>query len=166
MCLCSDSSRRARKICPPHRIWPLLGISCGPGDLLFPEFTSHNVNRKLKFTLTKLGFPDGRKFTPNAFRRGATQELLMTGNSLEVIKGPGGWWGSGFRSYVDLEMDHAFRISRALIALSDSDSSDQWDLPKAASADKKRRRKWRHTHARAPSQTSSASETPSSNRAL
>ena len=166
VCLCSDSSRRARKICPPHRIWPLLRASGGPGELLFPEFTRHNVNRKLKFTLAKLGFPDGHKFTSKAFRRGATQELLMTGNSLEVIKGSGGCWGSSFRSYVDLEMDHAFRISRALIALSDSDSSDQGDLPKAASADQKRRRKWRHTHARAPSQTSSASETSSSIRVL
>ena len=71
----------------------------------------------------------------------------MTGNSLEVVKGSGGWWGSGFRSYVDLEMDHAFRISRALIALSDSDSSDTGDLPRGDREDKKRRRKWRHTNA-------------------
>ena len=75
------------------------------GELLFPEFTRRNVNRKLEFTLTKLKFPDGRKYTSKVFRRGATQELLMTGNSLEVAKGSGGWWGSGFRIYVDLEMN-------------------------------------------------------------
>ena len=43
--------------------------------------------------------------------------------------GPGGWWGFGFRRYVDLEMDRAFRISRALIALSISDALDQGALP-------------------------------------
>ena len=61
---------------------------------------------------------------------GATQELLMAGNSLEVIKGAWGWWGSGFRIYVDLEMDQASRIPRALIELIDSDSSDRgWPSP-------------------------------------
>ena len=54
----------------------------------------------------------------------------MTGNSLELINGPGGWRGSGFRSYLYLEMDHAFRIPRALIALSDSDSYDQGAAPR------------------------------------
>ena len=53
----------------------------------------------------------------------------MTGNPLEVINGAGGWRGSGFRIYVDLEMDRAFRIPRALIALIDSDSSDRWTFP-------------------------------------
>ena len=69
-------------------------------------------------------FPDARKYLPNAFRRGATQELLTTGNSLEFINGSVGWWGSGFRSYIDLGMDHAFSTHKALIALSDSDSSE------------------------------------------
>ena len=90
LCLCSDDSRRARKLCPPHRIWPLLRNSCREGDLLFPDFTRHNVNRRLKFTLAKLKFSEARKFTSKAFRRGATQELLTTGNSLEVVKGS---WG-------------------------------------------------------------------------
>ena len=95
--ICPDDSRRARKLCPPHRIWPLLRASCDEGELLFPEFTRHNVDRKLKFTLAKLKFPEAHKYTSKAFRRGATQGLLMTGNALEVINGHGGWWGSGFR---------------------------------------------------------------------
>ena len=90
----------------------------------------------------------------------------MTGNSLEVVKGSGGWWGSGFRSYVDLEMDHAFRISRALIALRDSDSSDAGDKPPAEKADRKRRRKWRYANAKAASASSSVSDTSSSDRWL
>ena len=151
---------------PPHRIWPLLRNSCKAGGLLFPDVTRHNANRILKFTLAKLRFQDAHKFTSKAFRRGATQELLMTGNSLEVVKGSGGWWGSGFRSYVDIEMDHAFRISRALIALRDSDSSDAGDKPPAEKADRKRRRKWRYANARAASASSSVSDTSSSDRWL
>ena len=100
------------------------------------------------------------------FAGGATQELLTTGNSLEVINGAGWWRGSGFRGYVDLGMGRAFRISRAPIALSDSDSSDQGGHPPAIRADRKRRRKWRNTAARAESESSSVSETSSSARRL
>lgn len=53
----------------------------------------------------------------------------MTGNSLEAVKGSGRWRGSGFLSYEDLEMDHAFRISRALNSLTDSDYSDEGGPP-------------------------------------
>ena len=86
----------------------------------------------------------------------------MTGNSLEVINGPGWWRGSGFRSYVDMEMGRAFRIPRALIALCDSDSSDRGGLPAMEVSDRRRRRKWRHTVARAASGTSPVAETSSS----
>ena len=97
---------------PPHRICPLLRESCVEGEPLYPYFARRNFNRKLKFALAKLKLPEAHKYTSKAFRRWDTQELLMTGNSLEVIKGPGGWWGSGLRSYVGLEMGRAFRIPR------------------------------------------------------
>ena len=87
VCFCKVESRRARKLCPPHRIWPLLRNSCKVGDLLFPAATKNNVNRILKFTLAKLRFQDARKFTSKSFRLGPTQELLMTGNSWEVAQG-------------------------------------------------------------------------------
>ena len=140
LCLCGDSSHQARKISPPHRIWPLILSRVGRGELLFPGFSRNNVNRILKTTLVKIGFPGGEKFTSKAFRRGATQELLLAGNTLEVIKGSGGWWGSGFRSYVDLEMDNAFRISRCLIVLSDGSSSED---EKRAKQDQRRRKQHR-----------------------
>ena len=146
-CLCSDDSSKAKKICPPHRIWPIIAQRVNVGGLIFPTHTRHNINRILKFTLSKIGFKDGPKYTSKAFRRGATQELLTTGNSLEVIKGSGGWWGSGFRSYVDIEMDHAFRISRCLIALSD-DSSSEDNRVTRDQADRNRRRRWRKTAAK------------------
>ena len=121
------------------------------------------MNRVLKSPLTKIGFKDSRKFTSKAFRRGATQELLTAGNSLEVIKGSGGWWGSGFRSYVDVEMDRAFRISLCLVALSGDSSSDDERVSRNR-ADRNRRRRWRKTAARATvlsSESSSVSSTSS-----
>ena len=110
------------------------------GELLFPSFPRSNINRLPKTTLTKIGLPEGEKYTPNAFRRDSAHELLQTGNTLEVTKGPGGWWGSGVRSYVDLEMDNAFRISMALIVLSDGSSSEDEQKTKHA---RQRRTPWR-----------------------
>ena len=122
MCLGADASHQARKICPPHRIWPIIQERASPGELVSPSFARHNSNRILKFTLTRMCFSDGPKYTCKDFHLGASQELLQTGNSLDVINVSGCWWGSGFRRYVDLEMDSAFRISRFLIVVSDSDS--------------------------------------------
>ena len=96
----------------------------------------------------KLGFADGAEYTSKAFRRGATQELLQGGNSLDVIKGSGGWAGSGFRSYVDLEMDTSFRIARLLVVLSDDESSEDERVKKRNRDDKKRRQKWRRQTAK------------------
>ena len=110
------------------------------GELLFPSFPRSNINRLPKTTLTKIGLPEGEKYTPNAFRRDSAHELLQTGNTLEVTKGPGGWWGSGVRSYVDLEMDIDFRISMALIVFSDGSSSEDEQKTKQ---DRHRRKTWR-----------------------
>ena len=137
-----------------------------PGGLVFPKHSKNNLNRILKFNLSKLGFLDARKFTSKAFHRGAANELLTTGNSLEVIKGSGCWWGSSFRSYVDLEMDKDFRISRMLVTLSDS-SSDE-DLPKKRTKQTKNRRtgqtrrKWRKNENRARMKSSSDDDSSSS----
>ena len=68
---------------PPHAIWPIIKAGTPPGDLAFPNRSKNNINRILKFNLDKLGFLGARKFTSNAFRRGDTQELRTTGNSLD-----------------------------------------------------------------------------------
>ena len=101
---------------PTRRAWPLIARRIGNGDPVSPSYTRRNVSGALKFTLANVGLKDIREFTSKAFLRGAAQERLATGNSLEVIKWPGGWRGAGFRSYVDIEMGHVFRISRALLA--------------------------------------------------
>ena len=110
--------------------------------LLLPSFSRNNINRILKTTLTKIGLPDGAIYTSKAFRRGATQELLQTRNTLEAIRGAGGWWVSGFRSYVDLEMGNDFRISMAPIVLSDGSSSEDEQKTKQG---RQRRETWRNS---------------------
>ena len=99
-----------------------------------------NFNRCLKFILAKAKFKDAPRFTSKAFRRGATQETLQTGNNLETAKGAGAWAGPGFLSYVDMEVDAAFKAQKMLISLSDGSSSeDEGGKPKTT----KLRRKWR-----------------------
>ena len=56
------------------------------------------------------------------------------------------WRRSGFRIYVDVQMDHALRISRALIALADDSSSE--NERGAKNVADKRRRRWRKTSGR------------------
>ena len=148
VCLCQDDSPKARRICPPRKIWPVIAQRVEVGGLIPPSFTRRNVNRVLKFTLSKVGVKDSREFTSKVFRRGAAQELLTSCNSLEVIRGSGGWWGSGFRSYVDVEMDPSFRISRCLFALS-GDSASNDERVSRYTADKKRRQQWRKAAAKA-----------------
>ena len=142
-CLCGDKNPRAQKICPPHRVWPLLAERVSSGERVFPSFRKNNVNQLLKLNLRILGFSDGHLYTSKAFRRGSTQELHQSGNSLEVIKGAGGWHGAGFKSYIDHEIDSSFRISRLLVALSDGDSSEEEGKKESTKADAKRRRIWR-----------------------
>ena len=113
----------------PHATWPVIRARTHPVELVFPKHSKNNMNRILKFNRPTLWFLDARKFTSKAFRRGATQELLTTGNSLEVVKNSWGCRGPGFSSYVDIAMDKAFRIARLLVTLSD-DSSDE-ELPNA-----------------------------------
>ena len=49
----------------------------------------------------------------------------MAGRSTDLIKITGGWVGSGFKSYVDLEVDKAINVTKMIVALSDSSSSDE-----------------------------------------
>ena len=145
-CLCADNSNRARKIRPPHRVWPLLMQLSDPVGLLFSHFTKRNCDRIPKFTLAKIQFPDARKYSSKVFRRVSTQKHLLCGNSIDVINGSGGRRGSVLRSYGDIEMDHAFRIAKALMAPGGSDSSDDGDAKRPNYNDRKRRRKWRSAH--------------------
>ena len=124
VCLCDESSL-GRRICPPHRVWPLIRDRTQAGETLFSQYTKNNFNRNLKMILMKLNFPNGHRYTSKAIRRGATQELTETGKMMQVIKGSGAWVGDGFLSYIDLEFDKTLKISRLLISLEDSSSDEE-----------------------------------------
>ena len=107
---------------PPHRIWPLIRNRVQPAELFFDQYSKGDFDAYLKLALRELKFQNAHMYTSKAFRRGATQELLQTGETLEVIKGSGTWVGNGSRSYIDLEFDKTLRVSQTIIKL-DRDSS-------------------------------------------
>ena len=55
--------------------------------------------------MARLGYAGGAKFSPHAFRRGATQEIKDIGSTLSVIIKSGAWAHSGYRAYLDLQAD-------------------------------------------------------------
>ena len=145
VCIYQGESPNAREICHLSRLLPFVSQRVRSGDLVFPPHTPRNVKRVLKFTLTKVGPEGSPEFTDNPIRMGGYTGVLTSGNSLEVIRGPVGRRGSVFRSYVDIAMGRAFRISRALIAISGDSSSADERVTKDVSD--KRRRRWRETAA-------------------
>ena len=83
-------------------------------------------------------FPDAHRYTSKEIRRGATQESLQTGGTVEVIKSAGAWLGNGFRSYVDFGFNRSRQISRMLIALDDSSPDDENRTPQPKAVRRKR----------------------------
>ena len=113
--LCQTGSKSGARICPPRRIWPLIRERVRPCELTPNQFTKNNSNANMELVLRKLKFKDAHKYTSKALRRGATQELPQTGETLEVIKGSGAWVGNGFKGYIDLEFDKTLRVSQMII---------------------------------------------------
>ena len=137
-CLCEETNDRARTLCPVHSIWPLIRSRVNAGDLLFPAFSPCDVNRTFKLIMTKLGYPDGAKYSPHAFRRGATQEIKDIGSTLALIIKSGTWTHAGYKAYLDLQADFAINISRFVLdALGSGSEDDDPDHP----ANEKRMRK-------------------------
>ena len=64
--------------------------------------------------------PNGHEYAPKDFRL----ELLDAGNPLEFNKSPRGWFGNGFRRYVDFERDNAVKAAMLFVALDPPSSSD------------------------------------------
>ena len=137
-CLCDEIHDRARTLCPVHSIWPLIRARVNAGDLLFPSFSPCNLNRTFKMVMTKLGYPDGPKYSSHAFRRGATQEIKDCGSTLALIIKSGTWTHSGYKAYLGLQADFAINISRLVLdALGSGSEDDDPDHP----ANEKRMRK-------------------------
>ena len=74
--------------------------------------------------MEKLGYDQGRKYSPHAFRREATEEIKDSGSTFATIIKSGTWTAAGFKSYLDLQRDEALNISRLLLENADSNSED------------------------------------------
>ena len=140
-CLCSEKDQRARTLCPVHAIWPLIRLRTDAGEKIFPTFSPCGVNRTFKKVMTKMGYPDGPKYSSHAFRRGATQEIKDSGSTLALIITSGTWTHAGYKAYLDLQADFAINISRFVLdALGSGSEDDDADHPKNEKRVRKRMR--------------------------
>ena len=128
-CLCDERTELARMLCPVHMIWPRILADCTIHGLLAPSLTRSNFNRILNRNMAASGFPDGGRFLPHCFRRGATHELLLAGHPENRIKAAGFWASMGFRSYIDTQMTGARKITRLIAPAINSYIEDDAEFP-------------------------------------
>ena len=128
-CLCDEKWAIARTLCPVHRIWPELIQDKRPRGYMFPSLSASKFNKTPKRILVEAGFSNGSRYSPRCFRRGATQELPVHGNTENTIRTAGCWAGMGFRSYIDTQLTDALKISRLISRPTDSGSDDDPDAP-------------------------------------
>ena len=142
-CLCDERTTMARVLCPVHQVWPWVKERTRNHGLLFPAYSAAKFNKELKLSMGRCGFPLSGKYSPRAFRRGATQEMQLAEASTETIKTAGCWRGVGFRSYVDTQMTDALKISRLVAHLADTDSEDELEAPFSSGRNEPMRKKLR-----------------------
>ena len=119
----------ARALCPAHMIWPRICSRARRNDLISPSCSAGSFGSGLKSGLLDVGFHYGGRFPPHFFRRGATQELKISGPDDTKIKGSGRWMGMVSRAYEDTQMTDALKISRLVAPASLSDSEGDPDTP-------------------------------------
>ena len=136
-CTCKEPSDATRKVCPPHKIWPLIAARTEPGEVIRPQYNRNNFNRCLKFILTKTNFAGDQKFTSEAFRRWGTHEILQTCNNIGAVEKSGVWVGRWFRPYVVLEIDAPRKGQKLHISRSDGSSSEEESTAKKNRAARK-----------------------------
>ena len=114
----------ANALCPIHMVWPAIKERVTAGSPLFHNLTANSSNRHLKATMTALGFDQGGRYSPRAFRRGATQQILDSGSTLATILKTGVWLSACYKNYLGLMAAEALNISTLLLDTMGSDSED------------------------------------------
>ena len=127
-CLCGEPEPMARVLFPPHRIWPQLADRFRTGGLLFPT-PKYSSNRHLRANLAMAGISQAGKFPSPCFRRGAAQEMQISGNPDSTLKRAGRRRCMGFRGYIEAQLTDALEISRLISTPTDSDSDGGPDAP-------------------------------------
>ena len=114
-CFCKLEARSARRLCPVHAIWPAIAARVRCGEMLFPGYTTQNVNTTIKAVLAKLDIPQAELYTSHGFRRGAAQELKERGCQWPIVASLGEWRSLAFMGYIDIAKDVARDMSKLLI---------------------------------------------------
>ena len=130
-CLCAMASPPTRTFCPVHGFCATNRGRLIPGGPLFPNTSANNFNQRLKRVMRDLNYEDGHRYSPHAFRRGATQEIINSGSTFPTILKSGICTSGGYKCYLGLRADEAINISSLLASVLDSDSDDTDALPTA-----------------------------------
>ena len=158
MCLCADNSHQARKICPPLRIWPIIQERGPPGELAPPLPQDAIPTESPNLHLLRSDSPTVLSILLWTSVSAQLRSCSRRATPLRSLRDQVAGGSPVFRNYDDIEMGDAFRISRRLISLIDSDSSGG---DRNARGDNPRRRNWRGRAAARKSDTSPVSPTPS-----
>ena len=115
----------------------------GPeGCPLLPGATPNSFNRKLKALTTALSYPEGGGTPPplpHAFRRGATDEVKISGPTLATIATSGTWLSTCYKNCLGLQADAAINIStHHLDEMGAGSDSDDPDIPPECARNVKR----------------------------
>ena len=122
-CFCSIPGRAARKLCPVHAIWPGICARVRPGELIFQNLRSSNINRGLKAAPKKI--PNADKYPSRAFRRDAATELKESGSQRTAVATLGNWRPIACKGYVDLSDELSQDITQLFIEHYDFDSDGE-----------------------------------------
>ena len=65
--------------------------------------------------MAAMGFGQGGLYSPHAFRRGETQEIIDSGSTISTIIKSGTWLSACYKNYLDLKADEEINISTLLL---------------------------------------------------
>ena len=109
---------------PVHAGCPYIQKRAKPGNFISPSFTRANINRILKKTMTLVGLDSGGIYPPR-FSERSHAAIPAAGSTLRVVLTSGIWTESGYRTYIDAQLDEALNIAR--IALEQANSASSYD---------------------------------------
>ena len=113
-CLLDGPKTAARPISPPHFWRMAICDSSRVGGPLSPKTSAGSIRQQIRKAMWKLGYGQGRSYSPHSFRRGETDEINDSGSNFATIIKSGTWAAAGFMSYLDLQRGESLNISPPL----------------------------------------------------
>ena len=125
-----------RTFCPARGFWAANRDRLTHGDFLFLNTPANSFGRKLKKITRELEYEDGKRYSENALRRGATQEIRNSGSTFSTVLRSGIWTSGGYKCRLDPHADETVNISALLASPLETASDDPDEPPPAARRDK------------------------------